>query len=82
MSDIRTRAHIQLSSQNEVLTLVQELSRLNDNFSIENRTGKHRVNAQSVIGVMYTVLDFPDELFLVNDTHDGVIPSFVNQYRL
>ena len=76
------RAHIRLTSQAEVMTFIQNLSKYNDNFSIENRTGAHRVNAKSVIGVMYTMFDFPEEMFLVNDSRDGFIPSFVDSYRM
>ena len=76
------RAHIRLSNQAEVMSFVQNLSKYNDNFSIENRNGVHRVNAKSVIGVMYTMFDFPEEMFLVNDTHDGFIPSFVDTCRM
>ena len=78
----RIRAHIRLSSQAEVMTFIQNLSKFNDNFSIENHTGSHRVNAKSVIGVMYTMFDFPEEMFLVNDTRDGFIPAFVDSYRM
>ena len=76
------RAHIRLTSQAEVLEFIQGLSRFEDSFSIESRTGMHRINAKSVIGVMYTMFDFPDELYLVNDTHDGVIPAFFDQFRM
>ena len=76
------RALIRLTSQAEVLEFIQGLSRFEDSFSIESRTGMHRINAKSVIGVMYTMFDFPDELYLVNDTHDGVIPAFVDQFRM
>ena len=77
-----SRAHIRLSSQTEVIAFIQQLCKQDDSFSIENTSGNHRVNAKSVIGVMYTMLDFPEELYLVNDTHDGVIPSFVDEYRI
>lgn len=78
----RIRAHIRLSSQAEVMTFIQGLSKFNDNFTIENRNGVHRVNAKSVIGVMYTMFDFPEEMYLVNDTRDGFIPAFVDDYRM
>ncbi len=77
-----SRAHIRLTSQAEVLDFIQGLSMLEDSFSIESRSGMHRVNAKSVIGVLYTMFDFPDELYLVNDTHDGVIPAFIDQFRV
>ena len=82
MTKLYTRAHIRLSSQTEVIAFIQELCKHDDSFSIENKSGNHRVNAKSVIGVMYTMLDFPEELYLVNDTNDGVIPSFVDDYRV
>lgn len=76
------RAHIRLANQAEVMVFIQNLSKFNDEFSIENRNGSHRVNAKSVIGVMYTMFDFPEEMFLVNDSRDGFIPSFVDSYRM
>ena len=82
MMNIRARAHIRLRGQAEVMAFVQGLSRYEDSFSIESRSGLHRVNAKSVIGVMYTMFDFPDEMYLVNDTRDGVIPAFVDQFRM
>ena len=71
-----------LNNQAEALYFIQELCRNDDSFSIENKHGDHRINAKSVIGVMYTMVDFPDEMYLVNDTHDGRIPSFVDCYRV
>ena len=82
MNATHVRAHIRLTSQAEVMTFVQGLSKFNDNFTIENHNGMHRVNAKSVIGVMYTMFDFPEGMYLVNDTHVGFIPSFVDQYRM
>ena len=82
MSKLHSRAHIRLTSQAEVMEFIQGLSQYEDAFSIECRSGMHRANAKSVIGVMYTMFDFPDEMYLVNDTNDGVIPGFVDQYRV
>ncbi|MBQ2929758.1 MAG: hypothetical protein IJD99_06025 [Clostridia bacterium] len=82
MSKIHARAHIRLTSQAEVMEFIQGLCRFEDAFSIESRSGMHRVNAKSVIGVMYTMFDFPDEMYLVNDSNDGVIPAFVDQFRM
>ena len=82
MSKIHARAHIRLTSQAEVMEFIQGLCRFEDAFSIESRSGMHRVNAKSVIGVMYTVFDFPDEMYLVNDSNDGVIPAFVDRFRM
>ena len=55
MTEIKalTRAHIRLNNQAEALSFIQELCRNDDSFSIENKHGVHRINAKSVIGVMY-----------------------------
>ncbi len=82
MSAIHARAHIRLTSQAEVIEFIQALSKFDDSFSIENRSGVHRVNAKSVIGVMYTMFDFPEEMYLVNDTRDGVIPAALDAFRM
>jgi len=76
------RARIRLTSQAEVINFIQELTKLEDKFSIENTSGDHRVNAKSVIGVMYTMYDFPEDMYLVNDTNDGFIPSAMDKYRV
>ncbi len=82
MSSCHARAHIRLSSQAEVMEFIQGLCRFEDAFTIESRSGQHRVNAKSVIGVMYTMFDFPDEMYLVNDTNNGKIPAFVDKFRV
>ena len=81
MTKMHSRAHIRLNNQTDVLNFVTALSKYEDTFSIENANGKQRVNAKSVIGVMYTMMDFPEELFLVNETNNGFIPAFVDSYR-
>ena len=82
MTKTHSRARVRLISQAEVMEFVGELARHADRFSIENFSGMHRVNAKSVIGVMYTMFDFPEEMFLVNDDHDGVIPRAMDKYRV
>lgn len=81
MTNPHIRAHIRLNDQTDVLNFISALSKFEDIFSIENANGNHRVNAKSVIGVMYTMLDFPEEMFLVNETKNGYIPAFVDNYR-
>lgn len=77
-----SRAHIRLNNQKEVLEFIQDLSMSEDEFSLENFDGSRRVNAKSVIGVMYTMIELNDETYLVNDTHDGEIPVTVDKYRV
>jgi len=65
------RAHIRLANRAEAMTFIRGLSKFNDNFTIENS-----------IGVTYTMFDFPEEMYLVNGTRDGFIPSFADDYRM
>lgn len=81
MTKTHSRAHIRLENQTDVLNFISTMSKFEDSFSIENANGSHRVNAKSVIGVMYTMIDFPEELYLVNETNNGFIPAFVDSYR-
>lgn len=74
------RVHIQLKNGREALQLVQSLSDLEDSFTIENQSGARRVNAKSVLGVIYTVFHFADGLYLVNNTHAGCIPDCVKPF--
>lgn len=82
MSNLHARAHIRLTNQMEVQEFIHGLSDHEDAFSIESRCGKHRVNAKSIIGVLYTMFDFPEEMYLTNDTHEGVIPACVDRFRV
>jgi phosphotransferase system HPr-like phosphotransfer protein len=77
-----TRAHIRLSTQAEAMDMVSVLSKYSDKFFIENKDASSRVNAKSIIGTMYFMFDLNDEMYLVNDTHDGLIPSALDRYRV
>ncbi len=78
---LHARAHIRLNDQNDAMGLVMMLNHYDDNFSIENFKGDRRVNAKSIIGVMYAMMDFNDEMFLVNDAN-GAMPSPIDVYRV
>lgn len=76
-----SRAHIRLNNQTEAMNFVQILSEHKDEFSIEDFNGSHRVNAKSILGVMYASMDFNDEMFLVNDSN-GEIPNSIDVFRV
>ena len=44
--------------------------------------GVYRANARSLLGVMYAMTDFNDEMYLVNETEDGEFPFAVDKYRV
>lgn len=81
---LRTRAHIRLNTTEEASRFVSQLNTDGtiDKYSIEDFNGVHRANARSLIGVIYAMSDFHDEMFLVNETHNGVYPSFVDAFRV
>ena len=76
-----SRAHIQLSGQKEAMQFVQDMEFCPGNHYIENFNGTLRVNAKSIMGVMYAMAEFNDELYLVNDSEDGKFSSLVDAYR-
>lgn len=76
------RAHIQLSGQKEAMRFVQDMEFCPGNHYIENFAGTLRVNAKSIVGVMYAVAEFNGELYLVNDSKDGKFSSLVDAYRM
>lgn len=78
---VHTRAHIQLNNQSDAMNLVQILCRYEDSFSIENFDGSRRVNAKSILGVMYAAIDFNNAMYLVNDV-GGVIPGAIDDFRV
>lgn len=79
-----TRAHIQLMTMKDIDTFVRVLNSdgTSDRYTIENFNGSLRINARSVNGMIYAAMDFNDELFLVNETHDGIYPNAVNDFRV
>lgn len=79
-----TRAHIRLNTVNDINAFVSEINRdgTANKYTIENFDGKIRVSARSMMGVLYAMTDFNDEMFIVNETVDGVFPHVVDSYRV
>ena len=78
------RAHIRLSTMNEIKSFVELLNTdgTTDRYTIENANGSLRINARSLEGVIYAAIDYNDETYLVNETNDGVYPSGIDDYRI
>lgn len=70
----KDRARLCLKSGSDALELVSQLRNMEDAFYIESCSGSRRINAKSLLGVLYTMLDFMDGMYLVNDTHAGCFP--------
>lgn len=53
-----------------------------ERWMLENFDGSLRVNARSLLGVVYAVAEWNNEIYLVNATHEEcVFPNFVDKYR-
>lgn len=79
-----SRAHIQLLTMRDIDGFVSALNRdgSSDRYTIENFDGTLRINARSLNGVIYAAMDYNAQMYLVNETHDGVLPSAVDMYRV
>ena len=78
-----TRAHIRLITTSDVTSFVSQINAdgTTDKYIIEDFNGIQRANARSLLGVIYAMSDFNDELYLVNMSRDGIFPSFIDVYR-
>ena len=78
------RAKIRLNTMKEIETFIDQLNRIGgvDKFMVEDFDGKQRVSARSVVGMLYAMTDFNDNMFFVNDTNDGIFPNFIDAYRI
>ena len=78
------RAKIRLNTMKEIETFIDQLNRIGgtDKLMVEDFDGKQRVSARSVVGMLYAMTEFNDDMYFVNDTNDGVFPNFVDAYRI
>ena len=77
------RAHIFINTTEEASRFVSELNSdgSTNKYVIENFNCESRINARSLLGVIYAMIEHQDEMFLVNETNDGFFPSFIDKYR-
>lgn len=75
------RLRIRILSQNDVVSLVNSLNTWTDKFILESEDGTYRVNAKSVLGVLYFVSEHPMDTYLVNMTSGGYYPNGAMRFR-
>ncbi len=80
--DNRIRAQIRLDTQQKILDFTNYLNNETGRYSVEDVSGERRVDARSLLGLIYASGDFGDEMYLVNETNNGCFPNFVNNYRV
>lgn len=73
------RAKIQLPTQGDIIKFISALDD-DDTYSLIDSSQRHCVSARSLMGVIYASAEF-DELYLVNETHDGMFPSGIDYFR-
>lgn len=80
---MHSRAHIRLITMSEVNEFVKTINSdgTTSHYVIENADGSLRVNARSLEGVLYASVDYNDEMYLVNDTFDGIYPN-IEKFRV
>lgn len=78
----RIRAQIRLDTQKKILEFTSQMLNVVGHYTVENYNGSLRVDALSLLGLMYASGDFGDEMYLVNETDNGYFPNFVDNYRV
>ena len=78
------RAHIRFNTTQEASEFVQSLNSDGSvtKYTLTNDTGTYRTNARSLLGVIYAMTDFNDNMYFINETEDGVFPSAIDKYRV
>ena len=66
------RAKVKLITQNDAIDFIKALcDGKSDFYDLENFDGSQRVNARSILGVLYATGEFPNEIYLVNERKSG-----------
>ena len=53
----------------------------NARYRVETADGSRAVNAKSYIGMMYMSAEHSGEMYLVNETDNGVFPTELDRFR-
>jgi len=79
---MRVRAQIQLDTQSKIMDFINIMTHQTDTFMVEDERGHARANASSMLGVIYASGDYGDQMYLVNETNDGVFPNELDKFRV
>lgn len=77
-----SRARIRIETHDDLMSIINDARTSNDSYIVEDFSGTQRVCAKSVMGMLYAMSDFNNDMYLVNLTNDGKFPSFVDKYRV
>lgn len=78
------RAHIRINTTQEASDFVRHINSDGsvNKYILTDEAGVYRANARSLLGVLYAMTDFSDNMYFVNETEDGVFPNAIDQYRV
>ena len=79
-----SRAHIRLNNTHDANEFVKMINSdgTTNKYTIEDFEGKQRINARSLIGVIYALTEFNDEMYLVNESSDDELSYIFDKYRV
>ena len=83
MKKTRIRAKLRLETGQQIKAFVRDVGfDMNPNdWILENFDGSLRINASSLLGVMYASAEWNGEVYLTNMHKNFVFPVFVDKYR-
>jgi len=82
MSHVRAHILIEGTTQASEFVIKMNSDGTTNKYFIESEDGTDRVNARSLLGVIYASTEYASNMYLVNDTADGEFPSFIDSYRV
>ena len=80
--DEYNRAKIRLVTNQDAIDFVSTINSDGTaiRYALENFDRSYRVNARSLLGVLYFITEHGDDTFFVNDD-GGVIPTSIDKFR-
>ena len=78
------RAHIRLITNQDAMEFVEALNSDGSvyKYCLENFDGTYRVEARSLLGVLYFVTEHSNDIYLVNETNPTLIPHKIDKFRV
>ncbi len=78
----RTKVRLDRPEDSERFVKLLNSDGTTDKFLLENFDGSFKVDARSVLGVIYASVEWAGETYLVNTTRDGVYPSGIREFYI
>jgi len=79
---VHSRAKVSIERPDEAEKFVRMLNSdgSTDKYVLENFDGSLRIEARSLLGVVYASVEWAGETYLVNLTNDNVYPSGIREF--